>query len=603
MTAGGTGSELPSLRPDDPSDIAGYQLLRRIGEGGMGSVYLSRTRGGQPVALKVIRGEFAQDEEFRRRFQQEVQAARQVQGYHVVPVVDHDTTGTMSWLACRYVPGLALDKVLTRHGALPLPVVLQLVGCIAQALRAVHAAGVIHRDLKPSNVLLGADGPWVIDFGIARAADATQLTVSGGLIGTPQFMSPEHALGDTLTPATDVFALGLIAAVAATGRHPYGDSGAITLATRIANTELRPPDLSGYPAELQPLLRRCLVADPAARATPAELAELCDQAAGRSLRDFEGWLPAALAAEIVSSETAVQQALATVPAVGPSHPPTVPAVVPSHPPTVPAVVPSHPPTVPAVAPSHPPTVPATAPNHPAYAPTQTAAPGAPGTPGGWSPTAAAPGPAPLVPPVPFAAPAANRRRAPVLVAAAVGVVLVGAVGYAMADRGSHPDAAAGGHQGPGSTAPRTPGAPGSQNGAAAQQTSAAPAAPKVRFGPGDVTISSNDLDFLDLDASTPMAVPNRADIMVIFTSGAPSITDYDGRMALAKYPASGPAPTAAQCAETINRIGTYTSGDVSVGDRFCYKTSQNRIAYLVASAVPTGIGPLRLTVTVWEQSG
>ncbi|WUL73872.1 protein kinase [Streptomyces sp. NBC_00343] len=290
------------LGPDDPRDVAGYRLLARIGEGGMGSVYLSRTRGNQPVALKVIRREYAQDEEFRRRFEQEATSARRVQGYHIVPVVDHDTTGPQPWLATVYVPGLALDRVLALHGPLPLPAVLQLTGCAAEALHAVHKAGVIHRDLKPSNILVGSDGPWIIDFGIARAADATQLTRSGGLIGTPQFMSPEHANGQEQTPAADIFSLGLIAAVAATGRHPYGDAGAITLATKIANTEFRPPDLTSYPEPLRAVLERTLAADPAARPAPSELAALCEELAERPLRDSTGWLPVAVAADIARQE-------------------------------------------------------------------------------------------------------------------------------------------------------------------------------------------------------------------------------------------------------------------------------------------------------------
>ncbi|WP_436850982.1 protein kinase domain-containing protein [Streptomyces hokutonensis] len=268
----------------------------------MGSVYLSRTRGNQPVALKVIRREYAQDEEFRRRFEQEASSARRVQGYHIVPVVDHDTTGPQPWLATVYVPGLALDRILAQYGTLPLPTVLQLTGCAAEALHAVHKAGVIHRDMKPSNILVGSDGPWIIDFGIARAADATQLTRSGGLIGTPQFMSPEHANGQEQTPAADVFSLGLIAAVAATGRHPYGDSGAITLATKIANTEFRPPDLSSYPEPLRTVLERTLAADPAARPSPSELAALCEELAERPLRDFTGWLPEPIAADIARQE-------------------------------------------------------------------------------------------------------------------------------------------------------------------------------------------------------------------------------------------------------------------------------------------------------------
>lgn len=313
LNSTGNSDQLSPLDPEDPREVAGYRLLARIGVGGMGCVYLSRTRGNQPVALKVIRREYAQDEEFRRRFEQEAASARRVQGYHIVPVVDHDTSGPQPWLATTYVPGLALDQLLTGHGTLPLTTVLQLTGCAAEALHAVHKAGVIHRDMKPSNILVGSEGPWIIDFGIARAADATQLTRSGGLIGTPQFMSPEHANGQDLTPATDIFSLGLIAAVAATGRHPYGDAGSITLATKIANSEFRPPDLTAYPEPLRAVLERTLAADAAARPTPSELAELCHELSGRPLRDFTGWLPAPVAADIARRERLAGQQAGTEP--------------------------------------------------------------------------------------------------------------------------------------------------------------------------------------------------------------------------------------------------------------------------------------------------
>ncbi|MFF7366743.1 serine/threonine-protein kinase, partial [Streptomyces tricolor] len=305
----GTEGVFRPLTAQEPRELAGYRLLARIGEGGMGSVYLSRTRGNQPVALKMIRREYAGDGEFRRRFQQEVRAARQVRGYHLVPVVDHDTTGEQPWLASAYVPGVPLDEALDVHGPLPTPTVLQLVACVARALDAVHAAGVVHRDLKPGNVLLAADGPWVIDFGIARAAESTRLTRSGGFVGTPQYMSPEQGTGGDVTPASDVFSLGLIAAVAATGRHPYGSGGALTVATRIANTAQLPPDLAGYPEVLRPVLERCLAADPAARPTPAELAERCARASGRSARDFAGWLPAPLTAAVEERSRAVDRLL------------------------------------------------------------------------------------------------------------------------------------------------------------------------------------------------------------------------------------------------------------------------------------------------------
>ncbi|MCK7623889.1 serine/threonine protein kinase [Streptomyces sp. RS10V-4] len=298
----------------------------------MGSVYLTRTRGNQPAALKVIRREFGQDPDFRDRFEQEVRAARRVQGYHIVPVLDHDTSGELPWLATAFIPGLPLDEAL-RAGPLPLPAVFRLVGAAAGALGSVHAAGVVHRDLKPSNVLLGPQGPYLIDFGIARAADATQLTRSGGFIGTPQYMSPEHAGGEQVTAAADVFSLGLVAAVAATGRHPYGDGAAITVAARIANTALRPPDLSGYPDALRPLLTRCLAADPGERPAPADLAALCQEASGHGPRDVGGWLPDALATEIARRERAARQLPEPPPAAAPPPPGHAPAQGPGYTPT------------------------------------------------------------------------------------------------------------------------------------------------------------------------------------------------------------------------------------------------------------------------------
>ncbi|MEU7564671.1 serine/threonine-protein kinase [Streptomyces fradiae] len=299
-TSGGPlRSALRPLGPGDPREVSGYRLLARIGEGGMGSVYLTRTRGRQPMALKTIRREYAEDPEFRRRFAQEIHAARHVRGYHLVPVLDHDADGPQPWLATAYVPGLALDEALDAWGPLPVPTVLRLLAGVARGLEAVHAAGVVHRDLKPGNVMLAADGPWVIDFGIARAADSTRLTRSGGLVGTPQFMSPEQGTGGHITPASDVFSLGLIAAVAATGRHPYGPGGALTIATRIANTPERPPDLSVYPDRLRPLLESTLTADPAARPAPGELRSWCERLLDG---DQAGWLPEPWASAVADRE-------------------------------------------------------------------------------------------------------------------------------------------------------------------------------------------------------------------------------------------------------------------------------------------------------------
>ncbi|MFB6614700.1 protein kinase [Streptomyces sp. NPDC085524] len=465
-------SVLSPLGPDDPQEIAGYRLLARIGEGGMGSVYLSRTRGNQPVALKVIRREFAQDQDFRARFEREVQAARRVQGYHIVPVVDHDTSGEQPWLASAYVPGLALDDALAAHGPLPLPAVFQLIGCTAQALHAVHAASVIHRDLKPSNILLGSNGPWVIDFGIARATDATQLTRSGGFIGTPQYMSPEHALGREVTPATDVFALGLIAAVVATGRHPYGDGSGLSIAASIANTPQQAPDLSGYPDPLRPLLERCLAADASRRPGTAELSEWCERVAGRPLRDFNGWLPEAVTAEIARRERLAE----AQPQPQPQTPP-LPAQ-----PAPPSYAPTQAPAQ-SAPPSYAPTqAPGPAAQQP-YAPTQgpAQAPG-PAAPQPYAPTHAATGPQAVVygaAPAPAPAPApATRGRSRVPLMAGAGVLAValvaGGAWYVTRDDGKgkaeaksegkaadQPNASPSAAQdrAPASAAPQTPAAP------------------------------------------------------------------------------------------------------------------------------------------------
>ncbi|MFD5187492.1 serine/threonine-protein kinase [Streptomyces sp. NPDC058357] len=440
------------LRAEDPREISGYALRGRLGEGGMGTVYLSHTRGGQAVAVKLIRREFGDDPEFRRRFEQEVQAARRVQGYHLVPVVDHDTSGRQPWLASVFVPGMSLSSALKDHGPLPLPAVFRLIGCTARALTAIHAADVVHRDLKPGNILLGATGPYVIDFGIARAADATQLTRSGGLIGTPQFMSPEHALGEETGPATDVFSLGLIAALAATGRHPYGAGGAMTVAAQIANTEHRPPLLDGYPPELRPLLERCLAADPSARVSPDELAALCERSAGRPLSESAGWLPEPLAAEIARHERAAR--LPPQPTVPAPAPATDPAAVPTYPPgtgpsptgaTAPATTPTAPadPVPPGVR-----TASATPPPHRPHTPPQPGHPSAP---------------APMADPAPK-----SSRPARVAVAAGIALLLVSGtwtIATHVGDRsggttdadGSHDDRPSDAESGPKSSDSASPG--------------------------------------------------------------------------------------------------------------------------------------------------
>ncbi|WP_369173555.1 serine/threonine-protein kinase [Streptomyces sp. R28] len=265
------------LKTDDPPVVAGYRLAARLGAGGMGRVYLSHTQGGRPVAIKVVRPELADDPDFRRRFRREVEAARRVRGAYTAELIDADADGVPPWLATLYVPGPSLAEAVARRGPLPVPAVLWLAAGVAEALQAIHGAGIVHRDLKPSNVLLAADGPRVIDFGISLAADATSHTATGFAVGTPQFMAPEQATADEVTEATDVFALGQTAAFAALGRPLYGDGPAATVLYRIVHQE---PDLSPLPEQLRRLIARCLVTDPEQRATLAEVVEWCRQALG-----------------------------------------------------------------------------------------------------------------------------------------------------------------------------------------------------------------------------------------------------------------------------------------------------------------------------------
>jgi hypothetical protein len=282
------------LTGDDPREVAGYQLRARVGSGGMGRVYLAFTRGGRPVAIKVVRAEFGDDEEFRDRFRQEVLAAQRVHGLYTAQVLDADPDARQPWLATAYVPGMSLRQAVTDHGPLPEESVFLLVAGIAEALQAIHAAGIVHRDLTPSNVILAVDGPRVIDFGIARAAAAPALTRSGIRVGSPRFMAPEQARGRPTTPSVDVFALGSLATYAAAGRPPFGGGGTLAVLYRVLNEA---PDLDGCPPDLWPLIERCLAKDPALRPQPREIIDTCRARTADGALAFErSWLPAAVSA-------------------------------------------------------------------------------------------------------------------------------------------------------------------------------------------------------------------------------------------------------------------------------------------------------------------
>ncbi|MGW0854134.1 serine/threonine-protein kinase [Streptomyces sp. NPDC002690] len=268
----GTRDVFQPLRALDPQVVGGYRLVARLGAGGMGRVYLAYTRGGRPVAVKVVRPELADDPGFQRRFAREIKAAQRVRGVYTAEVIDADVHGEPPWLATSYVPGPSLSQAVARQGPLSVPAVLWLMAGMAEALRAIHAEGIVHRDLKPSNVLLAVDGPRVIDFGIATAADATAYTVTGQAVGTPAYMAPEQASAGEVTGAADVFSLAQTAAFAALGEPLYGEGQGVDVLYRIVHSE---PDLSSLPESLRPLFARCLSADPADRATPDEVLEWC----------------------------------------------------------------------------------------------------------------------------------------------------------------------------------------------------------------------------------------------------------------------------------------------------------------------------------------
>jgi len=274
------------LRAGDPRLIGSYRLVGRLGSGGMGKVFLGLSAGGRLVAVKVIRDDLAEDPEFRARFRREVAAARSVSGLFTAPVVDAETDGTEPWLATAYVPGLSLAEAVRVDGPLPAASMLALAAGLAEGLAAIHSAGVVHRDLKPSNVLLAEDGPRVIDFGISRATEASAVTRTGLVFGSPGFMSPEQAEGGEVGPASDVFSLGAVLTFAATGEGPFGTGSTAALAYRVVHG---PANLDRVPAQVRPLVERCLAKDPGQRPDPRELLAQLGHTGFAA-----GWLPPAV---------------------------------------------------------------------------------------------------------------------------------------------------------------------------------------------------------------------------------------------------------------------------------------------------------------------
>ncbi|MFD5010681.1 serine/threonine-protein kinase [Streptomyces chartreusis] len=263
------------LDPTDPPAIGGYPLLARLGAGGMGQVFLSRTASGRPLALKTVRTEFGLDPGFEQRFAREIASSDQVRSPWTVSVVDFSPAGQRpQWLATEYVAAPSLADWVASDGPLPEAAVRALAVELAEGLRDVHRAGLAHRDVKPSNVLLARRRPLLIDFGIARAADDTRHTSTGGVIGSPGYMAPEQVTGGISAEPGDIFALGAVLVYAATGSgpflHPGEDPSAAQLLYRIAHEK---PVLDSVPEALAPLLTACLEKSPEARPTAETLLE------------------------------------------------------------------------------------------------------------------------------------------------------------------------------------------------------------------------------------------------------------------------------------------------------------------------------------------
>ncbi|MGW1563927.1 protein kinase domain-containing protein [Streptomyces sp. NPDC002144] len=300
------------LRPEDPEQLGPYRLVARLGAGGMGRVYLATSPAGHAVAVKVIRPEMAEDKNFRIRFRREVAAAAAVGGTYTASVVDAAPDAETPWLATTYIPGPTLAEAIAENGPLPVETVLALGAGMAEALSAVHAQGLVHRDLKPSNVLLAADGPRVIDFGIVRARDGYQLTATGGVFGSLEYMCPEQATGDPMGAEGDVFCLGSVLAFAACGRPPFSGAAAATLLYQVVHGW---PDLTGVPEPLEKIIGLCLAKDPALRITPDRLSAACAPGGVEQLLT-EAWLPAPVAATVARYQAAALDLVPT-PAAAP----------------------------------------------------------------------------------------------------------------------------------------------------------------------------------------------------------------------------------------------------------------------------------------------
>ncbi|MFE2876564.1 serine/threonine-protein kinase, partial [Streptomyces roseus] len=305
------------LTQHDPRRIGPFEVLGRLGAGGMGLVYLARSASGRRVAIKTVRTELAEDQLFRVRFTREVEAARAVSGFYTAAVVDADPRAAVPWLATAYVPAPSLEEIVNECGPMPAQAVRWLAAGIAEALQSIHGAGLVHRDLKPSNVLVVEDGPRVIDFGIASGVSNTRLTMTNVAVGTPAYMSPEQAKDSrSVKGASDVFSLGSTLVFAATGHPPYHGANPVETVFMLLRDE---PNLEGLPDELRPLIDSCMQMDATQRPTPADLqAQLAPHLfdGGDDSGTASAWLPGRAVAMIEARRAGQRTAAAPVPAPG-----------------------------------------------------------------------------------------------------------------------------------------------------------------------------------------------------------------------------------------------------------------------------------------------
>ncbi|EFL24769.1 putative serine/threonine protein kinase [Streptomyces himastatinicus ATCC 53653] len=332
-----------ALRPQDPVHIGTYALLGRLGAGGMGQVYLGRSPGGRLVAIKVIREEIVDHPGALARFRREVETVRAVRSAYTASLIDASLDAAPYWLATEYVSGPTLSKAAEARGPLPAETCRGVFAALAEGLAAVHAYGVTHRDLKPQNVILSAQGPQLIDFGIARGAGQTALTELGYASGTPGFTAPEVLLRNETAPAADVFALGATMAYAATGRPPFGHGEAAGVSYRAVHEDI---DVAGLDPHLAELIRACVAKDPGARPGLQEVVARCSV---RSALAEDPTYAALVALAEPAPRAPTAPGTPTAPGFGPAEPFTQTGLPPAPPPPGPY----------------------------AYTPTQLSAPGAP----------------------------------------------------------------------------------------------------------------------------------------------------------------------------------------------------------------------------------